>query len=196
MLINLCVRKGNISLHFTFTWNLSLPLLLMRFSSFSWFFPTTLGSDITRLLVTFSSRFPPTTANPTEFQRVTLTHGSASSPFPYTCAHCKYSDQMSSALPLSKCQWNMQTNPGTPSLPRLPILALVFLQDFSKYPHNRGTDKTKRCKSARDVQDIPLFTSSCVMGCWMLMEWISTYQHRSYVESVSLLGPNSRYKLV
>lgn len=78
----------NISLHFTFAWNLSLPLLLMRFCSFSWFFLITLGSDITRLLVTFSSRFPPTIASPTEFQllSVTLTRGSASSPFPYTCA--------------------------------------------------------------------------------------------------------------
>lgn len=87
LLISLCVRKGNFSLNFTFTWNLSLPLLLMRFSSFSWFFPITLGSGITRLLVTFSSRFPPTTGSPTEFQllTVTLTHGSASSPFPYTC---------------------------------------------------------------------------------------------------------------
>lgn len=68
LLISLCVRKGNISLHFSFTWNLSLPLLLMRFCSFSWFFPITLGSGITRLLVTFSSRLPPTTASPTEFQ--------------------------------------------------------------------------------------------------------------------------------
>lgn len=78
----------NISLHFTFTWNLSLPLLLMRFCSFIWFFPITLGSDITRLLVTFSSRFPPTTASPSEFQllSVTLKHCSASSSFPYTCA--------------------------------------------------------------------------------------------------------------
>lgn len=116
--------------------------------------------------------------------------------FPIQLCHCNYSNQMSSALPLSKCQWNMQTNPGTPSLPRLPILALLFLLDFSKYPYNRGTDKTKRCKTARDGQDIPLFTSSCVMGCWMLMEWISTYQHRSYVESVSLLGQDSLYKLV
>lgn len=63
--------------------------------------------------------------------------------FPIHSCHCKYSDQMSSALPLSKCQWNIQTNPGTPSIPRLPILALLFLLDFSKYPRNRGSDKTE-----------------------------------------------------
>lgn len=34
------------------------------------------------------------------------------------------------------------------------------------------------------------------MGPWMLMEQIPTYQHGSYLESVSLLGQDSLYKLV
>lgn len=69
--------------------------------------------------------------------------------FPIHLYHCKYSNHMSSALLLSKCQWNMQTNPGTPSLPRLPKLALLFLLDFTKYPHNRGSDKTEMQGMAR-----------------------------------------------
>lgn len=42
LLRGLHVRKGNISLHFTFTWNFFPPLLLIRFCSFSWYLPTTL----------------------------------------------------------------------------------------------------------------------------------------------------------
>lgn len=72
----------------------------MRFCSFSWFFPITLGSGITRLLVTFSSRPPPTTASPTEFQLLSVTDTWFSFiTFPIHLCHCKYSNQMSSALP-------------------------------------------------------------------------------------------------
>lgn len=161
----MCEKRKHFT-SFIFTWNLSLPLLLMRFCSFSWFFPITLGwhyealGNLQLQVPSHHSKSHCISASvcdtDTWFSFIT---------FPMHLCHCKYSNQMSSALPLSKCQWNKQTNPGTPSLPRLPILALLFFARLQQMPHTRGSDKTKtRCKSTRDGQDIPLFTSSCIMG--------------------------------
>lgn len=193
----MCEKRKHFT-SFIFTWNLSLPLLLMRLCSFSWFFPITLGwhyealGNLQLQVPSHHSKSHCISASvcdtDTWFSFIT---------FPMHLCHCKYSNQMSSALPLSKCQWNKQTNPGTPSLPRLPILALLFFARLQQMPHNRGSDKTKdKMQVYKGWPGHPLIHFKLCNGRWMLMEWISTYQHRSYVESVSLLGQDSLYKLV